>query len=679
MAKASTLAENLEKELECAVCLEQFKDPKVLPCLHSFCKICLEGLVGRKSNAWMLSCPTCRITVEIPEGEVDSLPVNFFLNNLLSMMSLHGDSGSSSLECDLCDNGDPPVNRCTTCSHFLCEFCTQAHQRLRNTRAHGLVSLEEAKRMGSVAVTKPSVCKEHDGQLLKLFCETCDEAICRDCTIVRHREHKYTFVKDAFAKNRENVLKILSETKRKARFLNEAIDRVSEKKRSVDLGSEKTVREVIDCFQNLTASLNSRCEELVDSILKLKQAKQKSLDNQQEQLETALCTMQSSVEFTEKALENGSEVEILNMHKQMTDRLQELITAIWELEPCAHDVFTFSADDRLQQMITNFGSVTDRRTCAGTSTVTMGHGSEGVMYNTLSGQRVEFTVIAKGRNGKKREKGGDTCEVEICTQAGDVVFNDSPKDCGNGMYTFCVTPNSTNMQYQLSVKLNGCHVKGSPGTWFNEMWNLCSDSNNMNLTNGSLKASHQYLSVPLQRTVRGSWGLYENDEEMFKTKVPFKWSNRGPILNNKMAVFGSCTFSNAKHSWKVRLYNISDKFAFGVVKFPSTADRSLGLAARWMWQSNSKYHHSLAPQLSSIMNCISNDVIEFYLDCDTGTSMMHNQRTQESDTWQGVKGGVRPYFEMCQQREAVSLTWLENEDDVREMWKEKKDDFMEFS
>ena len=65
MAKASTLAENLEKELECAVCLEQFKDPKVLPCLHSFCKICLEGLVCREGNAWKLNCPSCWISVEV--------------------------------------------------------------------------------------------------------------------------------------------------------------------------------------------------------------------------------------------------------------------------------------------------------------------------------------------------------------------------------------------------------------------------------------------------------------------------------------------------------------------------------------------------------------------------------------------------------------------------------------
>ena len=599
---------------------------------------------------------------QIPDGNVDFLPVNFFLNNLLSMVSLHGDSRSSNLECDLCDDEDPPVNRCTTCCHFLCEFCTQAHRRLRNTREHCLVSLEEAKRMGSEAVKKPSFCKEHDEELLKLFCETCNEAICRDCTIVKHREHKYAFVKDAFAKNKKSMLKILSETKSKAGLLKEAIDRVSEKKRSVELGSEKTVREVIEFFQSLMASLNSRCEELVHSTLKLKEAKQKSLNNQQEELEAALCTLQSSLEFTEKALENGSEVEILNMHKQTTGRLQELTSTKWQLEPYAHDVFTFSAGDQLEKMITNFGSVTDRLTCACTSTVVMGNGLEDVMYNTLCGQPVEFTVIAKGSNGRKRQEGGDRCEVEICTQAGDVVFSDSPKDCGNGKYTFCVTPNAKNLQYQLSVKLNGCHIKGSPYKWFNEMWNLRSGRS---LTNGSMMASCK-CNMPVSKRM-----LRPNQYKRYPGKVPIttqiQWSKRRIILGSGMAVVGSDAFSNAKHSWKVQLHNISEGFAVGVVGSISATNNSVNGEAQWMWISNSNNINPLSePKVFSTNNCNNKSVIEFYLDCDTGTFMMFNQQTQESDIWRGVKGvkgGVHPYFQMSHSGEAVSLNLQEGVDD----------------
>ena len=76
------------------------------------------------------------------------------------------------LECDNWESGDPAANRCITCSHFLCEFCTQAHRRGRSTRLHTLKSLEEVVKMGSVAMEKPSVCEEHDGEVRKLFCET---------------------------------------------------------------------------------------------------------------------------------------------------------------------------------------------------------------------------------------------------------------------------------------------------------------------------------------------------------------------------------------------------------------------------------------------------------------------------------------------------------------------------
>ena len=63
MAKAANLADSLGKQLECAVCLEQYTEPKVLPCLHSFCKRCLEGLTMTREGA--INCPTCRSSAKV--------------------------------------------------------------------------------------------------------------------------------------------------------------------------------------------------------------------------------------------------------------------------------------------------------------------------------------------------------------------------------------------------------------------------------------------------------------------------------------------------------------------------------------------------------------------------------------------------------------------------------------
>ena len=49
MAESQTVAKQalkkLEDQLTCAVCLDAFKDPKMLHCFHVFCKDCLQQLL----------------------------------------------------------------------------------------------------------------------------------------------------------------------------------------------------------------------------------------------------------------------------------------------------------------------------------------------------------------------------------------------------------------------------------------------------------------------------------------------------------------------------------------------------------------------------------------------------------------------------------------------------------
>ena len=40
-----SLAKGFNEELTCSVCLELFKTPKTLPCLHTFCEECLKGML----------------------------------------------------------------------------------------------------------------------------------------------------------------------------------------------------------------------------------------------------------------------------------------------------------------------------------------------------------------------------------------------------------------------------------------------------------------------------------------------------------------------------------------------------------------------------------------------------------------------------------------------------------
>ena len=591
--------------------------------------------------------------VQIPQGKIDLLPANFFVNNLLSVVALHKDSGGSSLECDNCESGDPPVNRCATCSYFLCKFCTISHQRGRNTSSHSLMTLDEAKKMGSAAVTKPAICKEHDGEVIKLFCETCEEAICRDCTIVEHRDHKYTFVKDAFAKGKESLLKILSDTETKATALKEAIDGVLEMKGNVDSYAEETVQEVDKCFKNLTVCLNNRRGQLISEIRKFNKQKLKSLESQQEKLETAFAKVQSSLDFTKKALENGSEVEILNMQRHVSSRLQDLNSTKWQLEPCVNEGIKFTDNKQLEHHINTFGTITDKASlpCAFLATVTMENGEEGVMYNTLSGQPVNFIINAKEHTGRRQMVTSDVFNVLITpvnSHSGNTPVNQNVQDCGNGTYSFCHTPTQAG-HYKLSVQLRNGHVKGSPFTWIVEKWTL-------------MTLSPEGSEGQLELLDENMTAQYKQGPPRGKTRHPLYFRSSYFDGGSFIYAVGYVGFSSGKHFWKFQTHG---ELSFGVITSRGSSHRKMLLTqnSKWLWNSRKKQHP---------MSYYGGDIVELYLDCENETLKMHNPRTGQSDAWDGVKGEVSPLFQMAKNGERVSLK-IQNVQQTSEAWATRRD------
>ncbi|NWI63262.1 TRI59 protein, partial [Todus mexicanus] len=80
--------QQLEEDLTCSICFSILEDPRVLPCAHTFCRSCLEGLIETNFGVWRsprapLKCPNCRRVVEIPTAGIESLPVNFALQGIL--------------------------------------------------------------------------------------------------------------------------------------------------------------------------------------------------------------------------------------------------------------------------------------------------------------------------------------------------------------------------------------------------------------------------------------------------------------------------------------------------------------------------------------------------------------------------------------------------------------------
>ncbi len=70
--------------VECGICLEDFRTPKILPCSHTFCLRCLQRHTKQLQRG-LFYCPTCRTEVPIPSRGVQGFPDNQHAEQLIAL------------------------------------------------------------------------------------------------------------------------------------------------------------------------------------------------------------------------------------------------------------------------------------------------------------------------------------------------------------------------------------------------------------------------------------------------------------------------------------------------------------------------------------------------------------------------------------------------------------------
>ena len=187
----------LPPHITCQLCSKPYKEPRILPCLHSFCGQCLRKEIERSGTKQNMECPTCQRSITIPEGGVNAIPQNLHLGfevEVAGYMSKIGSDGEKS--CDACTRGNtgPAVVFCCTCRELLCSHCHENHKFSRKLSNHLIIGLnkESLKLHLSVMKEREHLCSKphHENEELKFYCETCQLLICRDCTLILHKDHK---------------------------------------------------------------------------------------------------------------------------------------------------------------------------------------------------------------------------------------------------------------------------------------------------------------------------------------------------------------------------------------------------------------------------------------------------------------------------------------------------------
>ncbi|ESO82284.1 hypothetical protein LOTGIDRAFT_134983, partial [Lottia gigantea] len=109
-------------DLECSICFESFKAPKILSCGHSFCQGCLVTYIDGKKGTFL--CPVCKQKITIPKGGVEKLATNFALQSLTNSLTTTQPSTSPKPKHHCPNHSKKEVEYyCLSCNLGLCSKC----------------------------------------------------------------------------------------------------------------------------------------------------------------------------------------------------------------------------------------------------------------------------------------------------------------------------------------------------------------------------------------------------------------------------------------------------------------------------------------------------------------------------------------------------------------------------
>ncbi|KAM8891934.1 transcription intermediary factor 1-alpha-like [Spinachia spinachia] len=317
----------------CPVCRLNFhsREPKLLPCLHSFCKKCLPAPSRNLAAARVppnspkplnvMRCPVCRQECM----EVDVME-NVFVKDSV-------EAPSSTVErtvqlCMTCDDNTEAVGFCVRCVEYLCATCVEAHHRVKFTKDHTIrPKAEVLHEVHGASAQRPMFCDVHKQEPLKLFCETCDLLTCRDCQLVKHKDHNYQFLEDAFKSHKQHMESMTRQLQEKKKHIEEISNSINQGLLQVDQNRTSVHDELKKSVCGLILEINKKGKMLADQLEAVTKDHESVLRKQQEDIGYLSRHLDHVIHFTKWATARSGGAALLYSKRLILFQIGNLLRA----------------------------------------------------------------------------------------------------------------------------------------------------------------------------------------------------------------------------------------------------------------------------------------------------------------------------------------------------------------
>ena len=453
----------IEEQVTCGICLEPYTQPKLLNCFHVFCEKCLRPLVLQGQQGQSVNCPHCRQTTTLPPSGVPGLQGAFYIHHLFDIQdTLQKVSSTSQTQCQKCKKREA-ASYCRSCG-FVCQRCKETHQEWEELSSHEIISLSTLAEDVATLVPplrKTLLCSQHPTKVADLYCDTCDEVICRDCIIRVHRDHHYDLVTDAFHKHKDVIVASLQPVEQQLTTIGKAVEGLDTRCAEVVEQKEAVVTQIDTTIRQLVQALEVRRAELVSEVEHVSQQKLKCLAAQRQQFELMEAKLRSCRDFVQDSLRTGSEAEILAMKKPVVKQMNDLTSSFKPetLAPVerADQKFTHSQAE-LTKTCQQFGEVYCCPVCP-EKCVATGPGSQVAVVGETATVSLQ-TVDGEGEACETRE---ESVSCEVVSSDGLSQVRATVKRREESKYEISYQPWHRG-RHQLHIQVEGKHILNSPFT-----------------------------------------------------------------------------------------------------------------------------------------------------------------------------------------------------------------------
>ena len=208
-------------------------------------------------------------------------------------------------------------------------------------------------------------CPAHQDNLMELFCETCEELICRECTRRGpHSEHEYGTIEEVYPKHRDELVACLEPVYEQIAAYDKAIAELNARRDRVTRQQDILTRELNESARQIHEALETRKEELIAQLDEVTDKKLQNVATQQEQFAELYRSLDQYYGFVRSTLATRSETEILAMSEPICEQASE-ISAVMNrselFEPCerADQEFDPTGLADLEEKVRNFGRIAE--------------------------------------------------------------------------------------------------------------------------------------------------------------------------------------------------------------------------------------------------------------------------------------------------------------------------------